>query len=107
MSGGIVRGESAPERNSSVGGSVNEPEDIQERTCDEDARLPREPTRSRQFSAVLRKNYLLQTRSRRLWWSGAGWLALLVEVQRCCDNVGSASALRLNLEVTRLNVLLL
>ena len=38
------------------------------------------PTRARQFGAVLRKNYLLQTRSRRLWIGGAGWLALLIEV---------------------------
>ena len=38
------------------------------------------PTRARQFAAVLRKNYLLQTRSRRLWFGGAGWLALLIEV---------------------------
>ena len=38
------------------------------------------PTRWRQFAAVLRKNYLLQTRSRRLWIGGAGWLALLIEV---------------------------
>ncbi len=39
------------------------------------------PTRARQFGAVLRKNYLLQTRSRRLWIGGAGWLALLMEVR--------------------------
>ena len=39
------------------------------------------PSRARQFGAVLRKNYLLQTRSRRLWWSGAAWLALLIEVR--------------------------
>lgn len=44
--------------------------------------LQRRPSRLRQFSAVLRKNYLLQTRSRRVWWGGAGWLALLVEVGR-------------------------
>lgn len=41
----------------------------------------RAPSRVRQFGAVLRKNYLLQTRSRRVWWGGAGWLALLVEVR--------------------------
>ena len=39
------------------------------------------PTRARQFAAVLHKNYLLQTRSRRLWIGGAGWLALLIEVR--------------------------
>lgn len=39
------------------------------------------PSRARQFGAVLRKNYLLQTRSRRLWWAGAPWLALLIEVR--------------------------
>lgn len=38
------------------------------------------PSRMRQFGAVLRKNYLLQTRSRRMWWGGVGWLALLIEV---------------------------
>ncbi len=48
---------------------------------------PRAPSRVRQFAAVLRKNYLLQTRSRRAWWGGAGWFALLVEViliRACC-----------------------
>ena len=44
------------------------------------------PTRARQFGAVLRKNYLLQTRSRRLWIGGAGWLALLIEVRARLDN---------------------
>ena len=39
----------------------------------------RAPSRARQFGAVLRKNYLLQTRSRR-WFGGAGGLALLAEV---------------------------
>ena len=37
-------------------------------------------SRWRQFCAVLRKNYLLQTRSRRLCWGAAGWAGLLVEV---------------------------
>lgn len=34
----------------------------------------------RQFGAVLRKNFLLQTRSRRLCWGMAGWAGLAVEV---------------------------
>ena len=45
------------------------------------------PTRARQFGAVLRKNYLLQTRSRRLWIGGAGWLALLIEVCRSAGDI--------------------
>lgn len=56
----------------------------------EDARgvpRPGAPSRVRQFGAVLRKNYLLQTRSRRMWWGGVGWLALLIEVSHRVHNV--------------------
>jgi hypothetical protein len=68
-------GSAAAEIRSASAGSPENP------LFDGESALHRDPTRARQFAAVLRKNYLLQTRSRRLWWSGAGWLALLVEVQ--------------------------
>lgn len=56
----------------------------------------RAPSRTRQFLAVLRKNYLLQTRGRRVWWGGAGWLALLVEVSPCGESLRSAARSRVH-----------